>query len=312
MNNPIIIKPGSFVQGSEEWLKWRTAGIGGTDAAAIIGASKWDTPLSVFQKKTEPAAAKAQTTYQEWGNRLEPLLVDKFVQEHDLIAMHIDRGLMYYDNVEPWMKVSLDAEYHYGGQDFIIECKTGRSASDWDPVPEGYYAQAHWQMLVTGMRKVWFSVLIGGVDWFEREVDYDEQYAHNMYDKCKDFWEKLQQGIRPPISNNPEKDSEALLALRRGKTYGKTAEADKTAYAQFLLAKEQFNKAEQQFQTAKARLIYAMSDADALTYEGSRIASYVERAGSTSIDKELLKSIAPDIYQRVLKRGAPVNYIKFG
>lgn len=36
-----------------DWLKLRRRGIGGSDVAAIIGISKWRTPLDIYNDKTE-------------------------------------------------------------------------------------------------------------------------------------------------------------------------------------------------------------------------------------------------------------------
>lgn len=38
-----------------DWLKLRRRGIGGSDVAAILGLSKWRTPLEVWQDKTATA-----------------------------------------------------------------------------------------------------------------------------------------------------------------------------------------------------------------------------------------------------------------
>ena len=35
-----------------EWLKTRQTGIGGSDVAAILGLSKWKTPLDIYLAKT--------------------------------------------------------------------------------------------------------------------------------------------------------------------------------------------------------------------------------------------------------------------
>ena len=41
-----------------DWLKLRRRGIGGSDVAAIIGISKWRTPLDIYNDKTEEDTAK--------------------------------------------------------------------------------------------------------------------------------------------------------------------------------------------------------------------------------------------------------------
>jgi len=36
----------------QEWLQERRKGIGGSDAAAVLGLSKWKTPYALWLKKT--------------------------------------------------------------------------------------------------------------------------------------------------------------------------------------------------------------------------------------------------------------------
>ena len=48
---PVIIKPSSH----DEWLAEREKGIGASEVAAILGLSPWDTPFSLWLKKTHQA-----------------------------------------------------------------------------------------------------------------------------------------------------------------------------------------------------------------------------------------------------------------
>jgi hypothetical protein len=44
---------------------------------------------------------------------------------------------------------------------------------------------------------------------------------------------------------------------------------------------------------------------------GKVFASWVERKGTVTVDKALLQSQYPDVYQKVLKQGAGSRYIKY-
>lgn len=44
-----------------EWLKTRQTGIGGSDVAAILGLSKWKTPLDVYNDKIAEPPLKNPT-----------------------------------------------------------------------------------------------------------------------------------------------------------------------------------------------------------------------------------------------------------
>lgn len=62
----------NLTQGTEEWLEWRKHGIGASDAAAIMGISPWDTPLSLWERKTGRLPEKPQNRAMARGVVLEP------------------------------------------------------------------------------------------------------------------------------------------------------------------------------------------------------------------------------------------------
>ncbi len=60
----------------QEWLLWRRAGIGSSDAAAIMGVSPWSTPFELFLEKTGRIQGRKREPW-EWkamqkGIRMEP------------------------------------------------------------------------------------------------------------------------------------------------------------------------------------------------------------------------------------------------
>ena len=55
----------------EEWLDRRRKSIGGSDAAGIVGLSKWASPFSVWADKTGRAPEKEDTEAMRQGRDLE-------------------------------------------------------------------------------------------------------------------------------------------------------------------------------------------------------------------------------------------------
>jgi len=294
-------------QGTPEWDEWRADGIGATDAAAIFGVSKWDTPLSIYAKKTYAADKVKRTAYQEWGTALEPTLVAKILAEHpDWESGRCTTGQCY---ALDWMKCSLDAEIHWVDKGIIIECKTGRTASDWDPVPEGYFAQVQWQMLVTKMRVAYFSVLINGWDWFERTVEFDEEYAVCMYEKCSQFYNDWQQRIAPTEIINPQRDYNALVDLHR--ITESSAEISEHDYKRLIVAKDMLEKAQFGYDHITAELAQKLVDNKRLTFDNRTVAQYVERKAADTFDRKAFRTDHPDIYDKYSRQSGIVRYIKF-
>jgi putative phage-type endonuclease len=316
-----VFDPAEMTQGSDAWHAWRKMGIGATDAAAICGYSKWDSALGVYARKTMPTEKSEPNAAQEWGTRIEPLLVDKLIDEMNLDPKRIRRGWMYADN---WCKCSLDAEYlpsspltstdkSYEQDHFVIECKTARDVTDWNPVPMGYYAQVQWQMYITGYRKAVFSVLANGIDWFSRTTTYDEQFVDSMKTRCLKFWVDLQNGIPPKRTpENPEADLNALATIAAARSKDRSSvEISEDLFFKYCVAKENLVKAQDLFNSIKVQIGYYLQQGDFVMYDGRKVASVVSRIGSETVDKKLLKEKYPDIYNKCIKRGMSCDYIKW-
>lgn len=302
-------------QGTAEWLEWRRGGVTATEAAAIAEMSKWATPLSTYEAKKKPAdSAAPKTAVQEWGSRIEDLLRQKFAENHP--EFKVEPGNCFERD---WQRASLDGTAETeSGERYILECKTGRSMDDWNSgrynVPDGYYAQVQWQMLVTGMRKVYFAVLINGYEYFERVVEYDEPFANGMAIKCRMFWINYNNDIRPPVSKvHPEIDQplvSALAGLRADKEPPLEVGAD--VFEEYRKAREEFEAATVKYGAIKAQLTELLAQHEYLIHDGKKFASIVKMKPRESVDTAKLKREYPEVYEAVKKTGAATCYPKFG
>ena len=140
----------SLVQGSPRWHEWRAGGIGGSDAAAILGLSPWCAPLLLWQRKTGRAPEQEVSFAMRRGQKLEP------------VARRLYEGLVGWEAppvcvehpTRPWLRVSLDGLDPWGDVPLEIKCPNGdahRLALD-GRVPDYYAPQVQFQLLVTGAR----------------------------------------------------------------------------------------------------------------------------------------------------------------
>lgn len=298
-------------QGTNKWLEWRKQGITATEAASIMFPDQYSSPLKVYTNKLGLTASDQSDPdgYLEWGHRIEDLLVNKFMEEHPTFQ-HCTQGRLYRRD---WCKCSLDAQcYNDKGEPVIIECKTGQNEAKWNPIPDRYYAQVQWQMYVTGIRKAYFSVLIRGHQWFEKEVDYNPAFVEKMLAKCHTVWDCIQIKT-PPASlgiNAADKDAIAAMAGVTGHG-GEPQEVDEETVTTYARLKEAAEKADEEFTAFKNTLGFKMVDVSRLTFKGRNFASWVERKGTVSIDKTKLQSKYPEVYNDCLKQGMGTRYVKF-
>ncbi len=298
-------------QGTEDWLNWRKQGITATEAGLIMHPSKYGSGLTVYTDKLGLTTHDQSDPdgFMEWGHRIEDLLVSKFMEQHPDFK-DCTQGRLYQRD---WAKCSLDAQAHTAdGTPVIIECKTGQNESKWSPIPEKYYAQVQWQMYVTGIRKAYFSVLICGHQWFEREVEYSETYVEELKRKCFYIWDCIQNKTRPNIFGSSDADKSAIAALAGESGHeGEPVEVSQEEVETYIALKKQYEEAEEAFTNFKNKFGFKMIDHQRITCDGKTFASWVERKGAQSIDKVRLMNKYPDVYKDCVKQGPPTRYVRY-
>jgi len=88
-------------------------------------------------------------------------------------------------------------------------------------------------------------------------------------------------------------------------------ETDEQTVGKYLALKEAYEKAEKEFNDFKNSIAYKLVDHSKMVCDGKTFATWVERKGSVSIDKNLLKEKYPEIYNECLKQGLPTRYIMY-
>ena len=309
--------PNAPVQGSQEWLRWRSEGITATEAAVIMFPDQYKSALTVYNQKVGIAPPDDQSDpdgFFEWGHILEDDLVRKFKTLHPELAGTVTQGRLYQRN---WAKCSLDAQCVLAdGTPCIIECKSSQSASKWNPYPEKYFAQVQWQMYVTGIRKAIIIAVIceGGYHYIEREVEYSPKFVEEMLYKCLDIYRCVQFKKVPEISvlGNPESDKKAIAQLAGDSEKDEPdATITREEYNEYERLKEAADKATEEFENFKNKLAYKMMNSKRTTCEGRKFMTWVERKGGMKVDAAKLKEFYPEVYDAVTSEGLPSRYIKY-
>lgn len=178
---------------SAQWHAAREKGIGGSDVAAVMGLSPWRSPYEVWCEKTGLAQPEdiSDKPAVEWGNRLEPLVGQKFREMHPDFTVRRVNGIL--TSIErPWAKASLDYEVKVPGEGWLVlEIKTsGQFGShNWDEgVPLWYQTQVQHYMAVSGRSAAYVAVLIGGSDYREFRIERDEDDVKAIEQAVDTFW----------------------------------------------------------------------------------------------------------------------------
>lgn len=202
--------------GSPEWQEFRKTGIGGSDAAAILGLSPFKSNIEVWEEKVgfrepEDISDKPQVAY---GTEAEDMLVKLFELDYPQYLVKQNKRAVYRRG---FMFASLDAElleYATKAQGFLetktTEIHSAAALQKWDGhIPEYYYAQVLHYFVTLGWTFAWLKVQIkqtgrnGQVELITRHYPFlrralmeDMKY---LYTKEKEFWGYVERKERPPL-----------------------------------------------------------------------------------------------------------------
>lgn len=198
---PIIIKPKSH----EEWLKAREDGIGASEVAAVVGLSPWDSPFSLYLKKTHQVPPVEENQAMHLGHLLEPVVATLWEEATGGRTVKASAGdIIYKDPEKPWRRVTPDRIAYrinpWSGkkEKTLVEIKTTATGFDADTIPDNYLAQCQYQMLVTGIHNCDLAWLTAGRYFDYARIEYDKEFAEWLGEEVDKFYNECVVGGREP------------------------------------------------------------------------------------------------------------------
>lgn len=317
----------------DAWLAQRRTGIGGSDVAAILGLSKYKSPLDVYADKTgqTPDGEQSQAAY--WGTKLEDVVAKEFQERTGLKVQRVNKQL----SREEWMHANIDravvnhaisgtvriqgeAKQAETGRllttDAILECKTASSyiADQWGPsqeeeivsgkvvsdhkIPIYYETQVQWYLGVTGASVCYVAALLGGQDFRIYLVQRDNEVITALQDQCRAFWfENVQKRI-PPEPHTAE-EVQKLFA----KDDGEMVEATNDVAAdigELRNLTEQVKALEAEQKIVKDRICAALGEKTGFLIAGEKACTFKTQK-STRFDTTRFKKEQPETYAEYVK-----------
>lgn len=241
------------------WLAERKQGIGGSDAAAVLGISPWATPVTVWLDKTGRAPAKEETEAMRIGTELEQFVAERYceatgrkVQRFNRM-MHVGCLLGNFDRLVIPEDGKVASHMGEVRTDTLLECKT--SSREWDDgVPLYYQTQVqHYMGLEPKLAHADVACLFLGRKHFEVfRVERDDAVIKTMQERITAWWNEYIVGDKMPPPTN-EQDCKHLWARSNpGKTIVTTREIAERL--------NDFNNQKAMEKLAKENAAKAMSD----------------------------------------------------
>lgn len=189
-----------------EWLEARRKGIGGSDAAAILGLSRYRSAIDVWEDKLGLAPERPQTPAMAWGLRLEDAIATAYTEATGRRVRKAG-GIRRAHHVTDYpMIASIDRLSADGER--VVELKKKRTADDLDDnaspekrVPADWYVQTQHYLEVVDREVADVAILVGGTEFRIIEIPRDRDFGADLRVEEGTFWrEYVEKEVQPPVT----------------------------------------------------------------------------------------------------------------
>lgn len=299
-----------------DWLKGRQTGIGGSEIAAIVGLNQYRTPMQIWESKVNPVQDEETSQPAYWGTVLEDVVAKEYALRTGNKVQRLTKQMRHPDfnfaiaNIDRAVinpTISGNVRWKDGKltTDRILECKTanGFAAKQWgeagsDQVPDSYLIQCQWYMGVTGANICDLAVLIGGQDFRIYTINRDDELINDLLQQGAAFWELVKNNIAPDPINYPEAVKKWAISDSSLSVQADDLLIDDLEQIQSI--KAQVKELEAQEDEIKARVVYALKEAETLIYQGVKVATCKTQT-RTSFDSKAFEKDHPELYAQYKK-----------
>jgi putative phage-type endonuclease len=275
---------GEFEPGSPEWHQARATGLGGSEMAAVLGLTDWESAYALWHRKQGLLPPVKQTRQMLWGHLLEDDIVEIAGLEHPELEF-LPAGT-YRNRERPWQIANPD-RFAAGPDGLIgVEVKSIRQLDDdWGPagspiIPVYYRTQVLHYMDTLGLRRFLVAVGVAGCDYRPYWIDWDERDALLMREAGAAFIASIAAG-EPPELDGHEQTYRAVSALTTGRVDDAVEIPPKLA-AEYRAAITAAKAADEAKRLASARVLAAIGSHRRAECNGQPVATRAVKAdGST-------------------------------
>lgn len=201
-----------------EWLEARKTGIGGSDAAAVLGMSPWKTNVELWEEKTGRRQDKdlSDDPCVQYGIQCEPFMREIFALDFPQYTISHEENVSLKHPDFPYLRASLDGFLEDTSTDEIgvLEIKASflfsrADREKWEGrIPQHYFIQVLHNMNVIDAA---FAVLKARLirDWNDTRTITERHYTFRRSELEADieylierehaFWRKVETDTRPDL-----------------------------------------------------------------------------------------------------------------
>jgi len=292
------------------WLALRREDLTSTDIAALFGLSPYKTAFELWHEKKSGARVEfVENERMKWGKRMEATVAQGIAEDQGW-AVRPFKDYMRIDG----LRVGSSFDFRivgtggfFAGSDnhpepdagdaiLEIKCVDFLQFRDGWTIDEGFIEapahielQAQHQMLVSGLKRAYIGVMVGGNDIRVIERAADPQVHAGILAAARDFWKSIDEN-NPPPPVMPD-DAEAVIGMYQFAEPGKLLVAQDDAellalvreYRQFKTAA---SDADEQAQVRKAEILQRIGDHEKVLLPGFNISAGMVGPATVSYERD--------------------------
>lgn len=305
-----------------DWIKARKEGIGGSDAASVVGANPYKSAISVYLDKIDNDIKEndlnnnyktnniltsslyknhdeSKNYKMELGNKLENFVAREFTLKTGKKVRSVN-GVLRNDKY-PFAIANIDKAVI--GEKAFLECVVTNSfvKKEWiKEVPLQYKIQCYHYMAVSGATHAYVAALIGNEELIIHKIDREENIINDIMKLEECFWNDCIIGDKIPM---PDGSCEYSSYLNNKYKYSKEDTLILFEKESILSRYDELHKDIKKYEKEKKAIEQYLKDQIQeyeIAYIGDRKITWKNQS-KTTIDTTLLKKEKPEIAAKYMK-----------
>lgn len=293
-----------------EFLAERRTGLGGSDMGAILGLSKYRSPLQIWLEKTGREAPSDSNLAMRFGTYAEQFVAEEYtaetgrrVQRFTPMLRHPDYPMVIgrVDRLVIPEGAKRAAHQREIRTDTLLEAKTASpyalQGDEWgssgtDLIPAAYLCQTAVYMALTGCAHADLACLFGNAELRVYHLHRDMDLEQELLRRAAEWW---QAHVIADVAPEPQSEADVRLLYPRDNQQEIDADAETAEAVAWLADRKTLAKEiEAEEQAARDRITAYMGEAAVLRYMGQTLCTYKAAKDSDRTDwKAVAKALNP-------------------
>jgi len=184
-------------------LEERRSGVGGSDAATVLGINPYTTAYELYLDKIGEAPPEDETFLKEsryWGSVLEEPVANRYAEETGYKIQKSNNLIRSKEH--PFMLANIDRKVVGEDRKIGFEAKTAARPDGWgesgsSEIPAYIMCQCQHYLAVTGYDHWDLAVLIGNRDYRQYRINPIESIINDLIQAEEEFWDRVQSKVAP-------------------------------------------------------------------------------------------------------------------